>query len=290
MSTGRLEWDKAGEKLYSTGTKHGVLYVSSTTARKATIGGNATVITNYADGVAWNGLTGVTETPSGAEANDNYADDIKYISIRGAEKYNFTVEAFMAPDAWSECDGTRWLKSSILKVGQQTRKPFGMAFTSILGNDTNKDDFGFEIHLQYNATASPSERAYKTVGENPELITYSWECTADPVEVDSNHKPACNATITCTIGNGVLEVDSTTGNVKFKNGAVEALYNILFGTDASQQFESDSSTAAAASSPILPTIAILDSIVDETITQQNTVAAVVTKYTTLTAQADPQTP
>ena len=208
-TTHALAWDATGEKMYSTGTKEGILYVGSTSAYDPTTDKSA-----YVAGVAWNGLTGVTETPSGAEANDNYADDIKYISIRGAEKFAFTVEAFMAPDEWEVCDGSRWSKvgtKNIAKFGQQERRPFGMAFKTVLGNDTYKNENGFDIHLEFNATASPSERAYKTIGENPELLTFSWECDADPVAVGDAAKaggitkPTCNIIVRCTVDNGVLK-------------------------------------------------------------------------------------
>lgn len=198
-----IVWDAAGKKFYSTGTKNGVLYTGGRTT--------SSTKTKYNAGVAWNGLTGVTETPGGAEANDNFADDIKYISLRGAETFNFTIEAFMAPDEWAKCDGQQRV-AGIASFGQQERAPFGMMFISTKGNDKDKNLNGFEIHLEYNATASPSERAYTTINENPELLTFSWECTSDPVEAGSGvNKPVSNIIITCTIDNEVLVPDATTG-------------------------------------------------------------------------------
>jgi hypothetical protein len=235
-----LKWDATGQKMYSTCTKEGILYVGSTSAYNPETDKSA-----YVAGVAWNGLTGVTETPSGAEANDNYADDIKYISIRGAEKFAFTVEAFMAPDEWEVCDGSRWSKvgtKNIAKFGQQERRPFGMAFKTVLGNDTYKNENGFDIHLEFNATASPSERAYKTIGENPELLTFSWECDADPVAVGENAKtggitkPTCNIIVRCTVDNQVLH--SVNGNIEINRESdapqqaknVALLIDVLQGT------------------------------------------------------------
>jgi hypothetical protein len=237
----KIEWDKSGERQYSTGTKNGILYTMLATP---------TTKTSYAPGVGWNGLTGVTETPSGAEASDQYADDMKYVSLRGAETFGHTVEAFMAPPEWDECDGAVSV-GDIARFGQQNRKAFGMAFRSTLGNDKLKNDFGFEIHLIYNSTASPSERAYTTINESPEPITYSWECTSDPVNAGSaTDKPVSNIIVACTVGNGVLKVDES-GKVVFdetnsKGRNAKLLWDVLRGTDPT--------TGESATSGTLPTL------------------------------------
>lgn len=235
----KIIWDAEGQKLYSTGTRHGVLYKSASTPYKV----QDKILSNYAPGVGWNGLTGVTETPSGAEANDNYADDIKYVTTRGAENYGFTVEAFMAPDEWAECDGSAWISDleGIMKVGQQMRKSFGMCHKSVLGNDTQKDLYGYEIHIQYNATASPSERSLATINENPELVTYSWECSCDPVNFTGSDKPTANVIIKCTQDNGMIEV--VNNRPVPKSNALAILEDVLYGT--------------ATTEPTLPTIDVI---------------------------------
>lgn len=242
-----LTWDGSGEREYSTGTKQGVLFNTYKDSGTAAVDEAVKAKTTYGKGVAWNGLTAVTETPGGAEANDNYADDIKYVSLRGAETFNQTIEAFMAPDAWSACDGQKTV-GGIGKFGQQDREAFGFAFLSTKGNDTNKNLNGFEIHVTYNLTASPAERAYQTINENPELITYSWECTSDPVSTGKTNstpntgKPVSNVIVTCTMENGVLKPDgngswdwntdsSTTGHAQRAKNA-KAIYETIFGRDA----------------------------------------------------------
>lgn len=269
-----LKWDQSGKKEYSTGVKQGVLFNAYT--------GSDTAHTNkslYNVGVAWNGLTNVTETPGGAEANDNYADDIKYISLRGAETFNQTVEAFMAPKEWDRCDGMRSGDSAldgVLQVGQQEREVFGMAHVVTKGNDTYKNDFGFEIHLAYNMTASPSEKAHATINENPELTSFSWECTADPVAVfDSTgaaipgiSKPTANIVVTATIGNGVLKAGTNGGwdwntaassptatNILAAN--VKAIYELIFGRDAVTEGQT---TTVSAVNSTLPQPGIIYSI------------------------------
>ena len=229
---GRLVWDATGEKLYHTGTKNAILFTMKSSSAAVDIK------TRYSIGVNWNGITAVTESPSGAEANDNYADDIKYVTIRGAEKYAFTIEAFMAPDAWAECDGMTTI-GSIATFGQQNRKVFGFVYLSTIGNDTDQVDYGFEIHINYNATASPSERSYQTIGENPELMTYSWECESDPVEVSDLAKPVSNIIISCTVGNGVLKYDEKSGQIVFNEETQQGfnaklIYDILRGTDSAE--------------------------------------------------------
>ena len=178
----RLEWDKTGERLYETGTDRGVLYVAS----------NGT----YPTGVAWNGLTGVDENPSGAEANAQYADNIKYLELRSAEDFGATVTAYTYPDEFEQCDGSA--EPAIgMYIGQQARKMFGMSYRTKIGNDVDGDEHGYYIHLIYGATASPSQRSYKTVNDSPEPIEFSWEVTTTPVNI-TGYKPVAHVRINST--------------------------------------------------------------------------------------------
>ena len=172
----KLEWDASGEHLYETGVKMGVLYPVTNGA--------------YGNGVVWNGLTGVTESPSGADANAIFADDTKYLELRAAEEFGATVEAYTYPDEFAECDGSASPVSGV-RIGQQPRKPFGLCYRTILGNDDERDEYGYKIHLIYNATASPSERSYQTVNDSPEAITFSWEMTTTPVAVTGYKNTSC---------------------------------------------------------------------------------------------------
>ena len=172
-----LTWDGSGERLYETGVDRGVLYVMST-------GGT------YGTGVAWNGLTGVTESPSGAEETALYADNIKYVSLYSAEEFGATIEAYTYPDEFAECDGSAELATGVT-VGQQSRKTFGLCYRTLLGNDTDGQSHGYKLHLIYGATASPSEKAYATVNDSPEAITFSWEITTTPVNVTGMSPTAC---------------------------------------------------------------------------------------------------
>lgn len=183
MASKRLEWDKTGEKLYETGVKMGVLYPQAD-------GGT------YPKGVAWNGLSGVTESPSGAEASPIYADDIKYINLISTEEFSATVEAYMYPDEFAECDGTAEIAPGVT-IGQQDRKAFGMCYRTIIGNDTEKDSHGYKLHIIYGATAAPSEKGYASVNDSPEAITFSWELSTNPVNV-KNAKPTASLTIDST--------------------------------------------------------------------------------------------
>lgn len=178
----RLEWDKTGERLYETGTDRGVLYVAS----------NGT----YPTGVAWNGLTGVDENPSGAEANAQYADNIKYLELRSAEDFGATVTAFTYPDEFEQCDGSAEPTEGMY-IGQQARKMFGMSYRTKIGNDVDGDEHGYYIHLIYGATASPSQRSYKTVNDSPEPIEFSWEVTTTPVNI-TGYKPVAHIRINST--------------------------------------------------------------------------------------------
>lgn len=196
----KLVWDKTGERFYETGVKNGVLYVYDT-AKKG-----------YGTGVAWNGLTAVTESPSGAEATALYADDIKYLNLLSTEEFGATIEAYTYPDEFAECDGSASLSDGVF-IGQQKRKTFGMAYKTTLGNDTDGNDYAYKLHIIYGALAAPSEKAYATINDSPEAITFSWEVTTTPVEV-TGHKPTASITI-----------DST----KADKTKLEALEKKLFG-------------------------------------------------------------
>ena len=179
----KLVWDQSGKRLYETGVDHGVLYPIQT-------GGV------YSKGVAWNGLTAVTESPSGADVNDIYADNMKYLGLVGAEKFGATVEAYTYPDEFAECDGSVELVKGAT-IGQQNRKVFGMVYRTVIGNDVDGNEHGYKLHLIYGATAAPSEKAYNTINEDPEAINFSWELSTTPVNV-TGHKPTASLTIDST--------------------------------------------------------------------------------------------
>ena len=212
-----LSWDETGEKLYETGVDRGVLYP---------MGENG-----YGDGVAWNGLTGVTETPSGAEATKLYADNIKYLEIRSAEEFGGTIEAYTYPDEWAECDGSAALTTGVY-AGQQPRKAFGLCYRTILGNDVDLDKHGYKLHIVYGCTASPSERSYATVNDSPEAITFSWEFSSTPVNL-TGHKP-----VSC------ITIDST----KVDAAKLKALEDKLYGVTT----DSTANPAVAGSAAYLP--------------------------------------
>ena len=177
-----LTWDDSGKRLYETGVDRGVLYVMSAGT--------------YGTGVAWNGLTGVTESPSGAEETALYADNIKYVSLYSAEEFGATIEAYTYPDEFAKCDGSAELADGTY-VGQQERATFGLSYRTLLGNDTEGQSHGYKLHLIYGAKASPSEKAYATVNDSPEAITFSWEVTTTPVNV-TGMKPMAVITIDST--------------------------------------------------------------------------------------------
>lgn len=198
----KLEWDAVGSRVYETGTDHGVLYLQDDK-------------NEYVKGTVWNGLTGVTESPSGAEANDMYADNIKYASARSAETFGCTIEAYTYPDEFAECDGSAEPIPGV-RIGQQSRKPFGFSYRTEVHNDTASEaDDGYKLHLVYNATASPSEKGYTTVNDSPEAITFSWEVTTLPVNVEG-YKPT-----------SLIVIDST----KASKDMMDALEAILYGTE-----------------------------------------------------------
>ena len=178
----KLEWDKTGEKYYETGVKQGVLYPQ--------------VSGEYPKGVAWNGLTAVTESPSGAEATPLYADDIKYLNLMSNEEFGATIEAYTYPDEFAQCDGSASLVDG-MTIGQQKRTAFGLCYRTSLGNDTDGNDYGYKLHIIYNALAAPSEKAYATINDSPEAITFSWEVTTTPVSV-TGYKPTSTVTIDST--------------------------------------------------------------------------------------------
>ena len=197
----KLVWDEIGKKLYETGVRQGVLYVQS-------------LLGLYPKGVAWNGLTSISEKPSGAESNPKYADDIKYVDIQSAEQFGGTVEAFMCPDEFAACDGSVELVPGVM-IGQQTRKAFGMCYKTAIGNDTEGYDHGYKLHLVYGAKAAPSEKGYSSVNESPDAMTLSYELTTTPVAV-TGHKPTSQMIINSTL------VDAA---------KLAALEDILYGTD-----------------------------------------------------------
>ena len=201
--TKKLSWDNSGERLYETGVKNGVLYVQN--AGK------------YPKGVAWNGLTAVTESPSGAEATPLYADDIKYLELTSEEEFGGTIEAYTYPDEFAECDGSAELAKGV-KISQQKRKAFGLAYRTTIGNDEDGNDHGYKLHLVYGCKAAPSEKAYATINDSPEAITFSWEFTTTPVAV-AGHKPTAH-----------IEIDST----KADPTCLAALEAKLFGTETGE--------------------------------------------------------
>jgi hypothetical protein len=197
----KLAWDSLGERLYETGVDHGVLYIPDEAGA-------------YTDGVAWNGLTTVTETPSGAAGNAQYADNIKYLNLFSAEEFGGTIEALTFPDEFAQYDGLAVPTPGLL-IGQQSRKPFGLSYRTMLGNDLEGNDYGYKLHLMYGVSASPSEKAYGTVNDTPAPIAFSWAITTTPIAV-TGMKPT-----------SLITIDST------KVGATQlaALETILYGSD-----------------------------------------------------------
>lgn len=200
----KLTWDQTGDRLYETGVKMGVLYPQAT-------GGV------YPKGVAWNGLTAVTESPSGAEATPLYADDIKYLNLMSAEEFGATVEAYTYPDEFAECDGSASLADGV-SIGQQSRKAFGLCYRTVLGNDVDSNDYGYKLHLIYGALAAPSEKSYATINDSPEAITFSWSVTTTPVNVTGFKPTSC------------VTIDST----KVDKDKLAALEAILYGSESEE--------------------------------------------------------
>lgn len=179
----KIVWDESGKRLYETGVKNGVLYIQDETGA-------------YNKGVAWNGLTAVTESPSGAEATPLYADDIKYLELFSAEEFGATIEAYTYPEEFEACDGSASLGKGVT-IGQQDRKTFGLCYRTVLGNDVKSNEYGYKLHLIYGAKAAPSEKGYQTINDSPEAITFSWEVTTTPVNV-AGFKPTASITIDST--------------------------------------------------------------------------------------------
>ena len=179
----KLTWDNTGERIFETGVKQGVLYPIQIDGK-------------YTKGVAWNGLTAVTESPSGAEATALYADDIKYLNLLSNEEFGATIEAYTYPDEFAECDGSAELATGVM-IGQQKRKIFGLCYRTTIGNDVEGNDYGYKLHLVYGCLAAPSEKGYSTINDNPDAITFSWEVTTTPVNVEG-FKPTSQITIDST--------------------------------------------------------------------------------------------
>lgn len=196
----KLIWDKIGERLFETGVKKGVLYVQN-------------ALGAYPLGIAWNGLVGVSESPSGAEPSPMYADDIKYLNLLSTEEFGASIEAYTYPDEFAVCDGSVELAVGV-SIGQQKRKAFGLAYRTAIGNDVDGADHGYKLHLIYGALAAPTEKGYQTINESPDAITFSWEVTTTPVEV-TGKKPTAS-----------LVIDST----KVDSATLASLEDILFGT------------------------------------------------------------
>lgn len=199
----KLTWDETGKRFYETGVDHCVLYVRD--AQGA-----------YSKGVAWNGITAVTESPSGAEPEALWADNIKYLNLMSAEEFGATIEAYTYPDEFAACDGTASLAEGV-NIGQQKRKTFGLSYRTKIGNDVDGDDHGYKLHLIYGCLAATSEKSYNTINDSPEAITFSWELSTTPVNV-KDHKPTAH-----------LEIDSTKADA-IKLGKLE---DILYGGDSS---------------------------------------------------------
>src|SRR5574344_1154689 len=200
----KLVWDESGKRLYETGVEKGVLYVQGENGE-------------YQNGVAWNGLTAVTESPSGAEPTALYADDIKYLELFSAEEFGATIEAYTYPEEFEACDGSAELGKGVT-IGQQDRKAFGLCYRTIVGNDVKGNENGYKLHLIYGAKAKPSEKAYATVNDSPEAVTFSWEVTTTPVNV-AGFKPTASVTI-----------DST----KIEPLKLKAIEDKLYGTETQE--------------------------------------------------------
>lgn len=200
----KIVWDKTGERLYETGVDHGVLFVQGENGE-------------YNKGVAWNGITAVTESPSGAESNPVWADNIKYLNLISVEEFAATIEAYMYPEEFEACDGSASPAPGI-KIGQQSRRPFGFSYRTLVGNDVEGQEHGYKLHIIYNAVAAPSERAYATVNDSPEAITFSWEISTTPVEVEG-YKPTAH-----------IEIDST----KVAPEKLSALEAMLYGSESEE--------------------------------------------------------
>ena len=206
----KLKWDQTGDRLYETGVKKGVLFVMKEDG-------------SYDKGVAWNGLTGVTESPSGAEATALYANDEKYLELRSNEEFGATIEAYTYPDEFAECDGSAEPVTG-MKLTQQTRKKFALCYRTTIGNDAKGNDYGYKLHIIYGCTAAPSEKEYATINDSPEAITFSWEVSTTPVAIGDvngkSYKPTAH-----------IEIDSTKFTEETAKAKLASLEDKLYGTD-----------------------------------------------------------
>lgn len=200
----KITWDDAGSRLYETGVEQVALYPMGTDGK-------------YEKGVAWNGVTAITESPSGAEATPLYADNIKYLELRSVEEFGASIEAYTYPDEFAACDGSAELVAGV-KLGQQPRKAFGLAYKTKVGNDTDGENHGYKLHIIYGAKAAPSEKAYATINDSPEAITFSWEITTTPVQVEG-HQPTAH-----------IEIDST----KLDSAKLAAVEALLYGSESEE--------------------------------------------------------
>lgn len=205
-----LVWDQIGQRFFETGVKKGVLYPFKKAAGDTEA--------KYQNGVAWNGLTSVSENPEGGEANPQWADDIKYLNLVSAEDFKATIEAFTYPEEFAECDGSA-TPTTGMRIGQQKRIPFGFSYVTTIGNDEDGLDHGYKIHLVYGAQAAPSERSHETVNEDPEAMTFSWEISTTPVAM-AGYKPTAH-----------IEIDSTKFTTVEQKGYLKALEDYIYGTD-----------------------------------------------------------
>lgn len=200
----RLIWDEVGQRFFETGVKNGVLYVQDNDGA-------------YKNGVVWNGLTAVTESPSGAEETPLYADDVKYLTLRSAEQFGATIEAYTYPEEFEQCDGSAQIAAGVT-IGQQARRAFGLCYRTAVGNDIQGQEFSYKLHLLYGCTVAPSEKAYSTINDNPEAITFSWELSTVPVPVDG-FKPTAS-----------LVIDAS----KVDEGKMQLLEDALFGDESNE--------------------------------------------------------
>lgn len=200
----RLIWDEVGQRFFETGVKNGVLYVQDNDG-------------SYKNGVVWNGLTAVTESPSGAEETPLYADDVKYLTLRSAEQFGATIEAYTYPEEFEQCDGSATIATGVT-IGQQARRAFGLCYRTAVGNDIQGQEFSYKLHLLYGCTVAPSEKAYSTINDNPEAITFSWELSTVPVPVDG-FKPTAS-----------LVIDAS----KVDEGKMQLLEDALFGDESNE--------------------------------------------------------
>lgn len=280
----KLVWDAAGQRFYETGVKQGVLYPQSSDG-------------TYPLGVAWNGLTTVTESPSGAEANPQYADDIKYLNLYSAEDFGANIEAFTYPTEWEECDGSKNING--VKLGQQGRKSFGLCYRTAVGNDIDGSEHAYKLHLIYGAMASPSEKSYSTINDSPEPITFSWEVTTTPTNVEG-YKPTAQITIDtrdvspavisqledalygtagsdpylplpsevlAMVSEGTFDITLNRGNVTVKVGDTVALQAVTSPAGKEVTWESDDTTTATVVNGLVEGKAVGTTIVTASFTE-----------------------